>query len=641
VKVILLKDCPQGAAGSLIEVSDSTADRLCRYNLARSVADNRGVSTSSKAFSSTKIIDAFPFFDELDVLEIRLNELDSIVDWFVIVESLERHGSNKRKPANLRDNWHVVKPFEHKIKYVLLDPLQPLYNEHSPADRKHPWKTNTSAWLRENYQRNALMQPVREVITSANDLVVLSDCDEIPRASVIIENREALLKQPHRFLQEMFYYNVNCFIPVEPEGWPGTVVGTYAAFQRLGFQAIRNSDHLPTIKNAGWHFSFFFGKDIDRLRNKIVSCAQSSDTASKEFLARDTKQTALDVVSYINIVRNPAMTIVRREADDARLPSFYLKNREKYQHLTADYFEKQLYQQHTLVGSVPPSPAAKPKIIDAFMFMNELDILDIRLHELDSLVDHFVILEPLEMYGSMVKRKPFLAEHWDAVKPFEHKIKYVVLDKLVPEYTTKKSGWERENFQRNALMAPSLELSTSSSDFVIVSDCDEIPRASAVRAALPAVTQQLHMLCLDMFFYTVNWYVMPWARNYIGTVSQFQSIGDFQTPRGKLDVPPPPTAYPIIPNAGWHFSNFCDLATLRYKVANFAHSTDKPCVDLALRSDEDIRTEMLAGKNVFHGTHMAQFARRSSADSNLPLYFLQNRKRFERFTIEFLKGAGK
>jgi beta-1,4-mannosyl-glycoprotein beta-1,4-N-acetylglucosaminyltransferase len=34
-----------------------------------------------------KIYDCFPFFNELDILEIRLNELYDVVDYFVLVES--------------------------------------------------------------------------------------------------------------------------------------------------------------------------------------------------------------------------------------------------------------------------------------------------------------------------------------------------------------------------------------------------------------------------------------------------------------------------------------------------------------------------------------------------------------------------
>ena len=33
------------------------------------------------------IIDCFPFYNERDLLEIRLQELESVVDWFVLVEA--------------------------------------------------------------------------------------------------------------------------------------------------------------------------------------------------------------------------------------------------------------------------------------------------------------------------------------------------------------------------------------------------------------------------------------------------------------------------------------------------------------------------------------------------------------------------
>ena len=48
-----------------------------------------------------KVIDAFMFFDELDLLEIRLHELDPLVDHFVIIEALERHGTLLAPPVRL------------------------------------------------------------------------------------------------------------------------------------------------------------------------------------------------------------------------------------------------------------------------------------------------------------------------------------------------------------------------------------------------------------------------------------------------------------------------------------------------------------------------------------------------------------
>jgi len=44
-----------------------------------------------------KIYDCFIFFNELDLLEIRLKTLDKVVDYFVLVEADKTH-RGKKKP---------------------------------------------------------------------------------------------------------------------------------------------------------------------------------------------------------------------------------------------------------------------------------------------------------------------------------------------------------------------------------------------------------------------------------------------------------------------------------------------------------------------------------------------------------------
>ena len=50
-----------------------------------------------------KIYDCFNFFNELDILELRLNILYEYVDYFVIVESDVTH-SGEKKPFYFEDN---------------------------------------------------------------------------------------------------------------------------------------------------------------------------------------------------------------------------------------------------------------------------------------------------------------------------------------------------------------------------------------------------------------------------------------------------------------------------------------------------------------------------------------------------------
>jgi beta-1,4-mannosyl-glycoprotein beta-1,4-N-acetylglucosaminyltransferase len=285
----------------------------------------------------------------------------------------------------------------------------------------------------------------------------------------------------------------------------------------------------------------------------------------------------------------------------------------------------------------PEEDPARDKVIDAFMFSNEIDMLEIRLHELDPVVDHFVILESLELHGSRRTKPATLRDNWHIVKPFEAKVTHVVLEHLEPEYTDAASGWQRENFQRQALQEPVSKLLNSPQNVVIVSDCDEIPRADVAHRALPTVQRLgLHRLSLDLYFYNVNCYVENWTRSSIGTFDAYMAAGGFQAPRAHLDVPSK-KVYPVIPNAGWHFSNFFSVADLKKKIETFAHSADAPFKEFVERSEAEIAAEIIAGKNIFHGTRVNQFAKRATLDPRLPTYFLRNLARFEKFTEAHFK----
>ena len=44
-----------------------------------------------------KIIDCFTFYNELDLLNYRLNILNEVVDYFIIVEATHTHIGNEKK----------------------------------------------------------------------------------------------------------------------------------------------------------------------------------------------------------------------------------------------------------------------------------------------------------------------------------------------------------------------------------------------------------------------------------------------------------------------------------------------------------------------------------------------------------------
>ena len=113
------------------------------------------------------IVDCFPFFNELDLLEIRLHKLAPVVDRFVLVEATETF-TGKPKPLYVQENKERFAQFP--IEHVVID--------RHPADVVTPWQ-------RENYPRHVLFDRLRAMALSSSDIVLLSDLDEIPRADCV------------------------------------------------------------------------------------------------------------------------------------------------------------------------------------------------------------------------------------------------------------------------------------------------------------------------------------------------------------------------------------------------------------------------------------------------------------------------
>ena len=111
-----------------------------------------------------KIFDCFTFNDENSILEIRLNELNKYVDYFVIVEFGENHqGKTKGKKINKE----IFKKFQNKIRYYYIE----------------KFANYLDSWQRENYQRNSLINGLHDA--NQNDIIIVSDLDEIPNLSTI------------------------------------------------------------------------------------------------------------------------------------------------------------------------------------------------------------------------------------------------------------------------------------------------------------------------------------------------------------------------------------------------------------------------------------------------------------------------
>jgi len=277
------------------------------------------------------IYDTFPFFNELELLEVRLNELDPVVDRFVLAEATRTH-SNQPKPLLFHANRERFRRFLPKITHIVVD----------------DFPDSTDAWLLEGWQRRAVDQGLMEC--RPDDIVLHSDLDEIPRASVVARLPEMLpfstaagsrswhgllrrrsviwfarnlFKRRHPFVrvleQRMYYHFLNCVSQSQPV-WPGTRAVRYRAYTSA-FD-LRRWDGRR-IADAGWHFSYMGG--VERVRQKLLAFAHQEFNRT-EFTDAEKIEAALKEGRWA-LGEGHRLAF---EPLDETFPAFVRENRERF-----------------------------------------------------------------------------------------------------------------------------------------------------------------------------------------------------------------------------------------------------------------------------------------------------------------------
>jgi beta-1,4-mannosyl-glycoprotein beta-1,4-N-acetylglucosaminyltransferase len=214
------------------------------------------------------LIDAFMFFNELDVLEKRIRYLYDTVDFFIIVESPETHMGNP-KPLYFEENKDRYKQWLPKIKHIISDTCpEPYRSEYFGIEK---------------FQRHEILKGLRDA--KDTDIILISDADEIPDKSLIDKVHPTCSLH-----MTMFEYSFDYMFDGEP--WVGTVLTSVGDVKRYGPNYFRyNRWRFPITKDAGWHLSSF--GDDKHLKNKIENYAHAPDEKHKG-------QTIDDFKKYIN-----------------------------------------------------------------------------------------------------------------------------------------------------------------------------------------------------------------------------------------------------------------------------------------------------------------------------------------------------
>lgn len=218
-----------------------------------------------------KVYDVLPFFNELDVLEIRLQELWDTVDYFVITESNLSH-SGKPKEYIFENNKDRFEKYMSKIRHIKVDDMP----------------ETQDSWVRERHQRRVGSRGLEDL--EPDDIVIVSDCDEIARAE-IIEMIKVDENNYDRYILYIpqFQYRINYMKYYVNNKNANIAVCRGRAFtdpqQEREYTFYWNPKPPETVfvDHGGWHFTYF-GDDSHAI-TKIQNFAHT-ETDTPDMIAR-------------------------------------------------------------------------------------------------------------------------------------------------------------------------------------------------------------------------------------------------------------------------------------------------------------------------------------------------------------------
>jgi beta-1,4-mannosyl-glycoprotein beta-1,4-N-acetylglucosaminyltransferase len=266
------------------------------------------------------IYDCFMFFNELDILEIRLEELYDVVDQFIICECTKTH-SGKNKESLYLKNIDRYKKYSNKIKHIIFN-----YTNNNSV-----W-TYYDNWKLENYQRQYLSNAIDIKNLNSEDIIITSDVDEIPKQSIVkdIKNNKTNYFFPLSITSQVYYGKLTCkcLEPQDHVEWDGIVIVDGETFKiNPNFQFYRQNKNLfKKLKNSGsWHFSFMGGEQsaIDKIESYAHS-EHNLDTVKNQVQSR--------INNCEDLLGRSEFKMIKVEIDN-KYPIAILKNLDKYKNI--------------------------------------------------------------------------------------------------------------------------------------------------------------------------------------------------------------------------------------------------------------------------------------------------------------------
>ncbi len=297
-----------------------------------------------------KIFDCVTYFNEPMMYNLRLHILDKYVDEFIVCEALYTHKGEKKKVNFDKDLYPA---FKNRITHLVVkDQPNNLIQLENKADKNYLILNHSSFRLnaakRIEKQRDEISKLFNE--KNSEDWIIYSDSDEIPDLTRIDFNN--VLNKVILFKQNVFYYKFNLMLP--NHDWFGSKACKYK-----NFRSISNLRNIKTKKYKWWRLDTFFKKDkfIDL---KIIEKGGWHFTevkTSKEILIKHQNDEHHDEFDLTDIREEDIINMIKEQyipynhsidqrnfkekwnkdnriklikVNDDKLPSYLLKNRDKY-----------------------------------------------------------------------------------------------------------------------------------------------------------------------------------------------------------------------------------------------------------------------------------------------------------------------
>jgi len=221
-----------------------------------------------------KIFDCFPFYNEYDLLRLRMACLEGVVDGFVAVEAHQTH-AGKPKPLYLSGEGPADLRGHPKLSVHAVD-----------------LPVGFSDWERDQHQREAIGDALRALGAAPDDVVLVSDVDEIPTVDAVRRARDALARATARtlliFEQRLFYFRLNYeLVWSRKMPWLGTAAARFGHARSINglrttgrntrgrhARGFDRDARVFRVPDGGWHFSYLGGDEF--LRQKLAAHEEHS-----------------------------------------------------------------------------------------------------------------------------------------------------------------------------------------------------------------------------------------------------------------------------------------------------------------------------------------------------------------------------